>query len=217
MQAVYWIAVGIMCMAPGLGMAQKPHRCQAPPLYTGGMTVGTQNEQLWAVGRYAYDAFNQRLHLGEMGTFNNASFTYNALMLFQEGVLYEIYHHNKTCVKKALQSEFHPMEVPKGAGFVAQVVLGTSSSPGQGLLVNSWWGDMPDKQGNYMVSFTEFGCLPVSAFFKSKNMGWVSVSYFDNVLGVGDPDVFIPPPFCADAKMEANEDGKVTDFFSLFH
>ena len=58
---------------------------------------GTQNEQLWAVGKYAYDAFNQRIHLGEMGTFNNASFTYNALMLFQEvhKPIYTSKHSNK--------------------------------------------------------------------------------------------------------------------------
>ncbi|KAG5261261.1 hypothetical protein AALO_G00301850 [Alosa alosa] len=212
MQATYWITLA-MCLAVGFCSAQKPQHCRSPPLYTGGMTVGTQNEQLWAVGGYAYDAITQRIHLGEVGTYNNKSFTYDALMLFQEEVLYEINHHDKTCVKKALKSDFHPMEVPKAASFLSQVVLGTSSGPGQGLLVNSWRGDMPDKSGNYMLSFTEFGCLPVSALVKTKNMGWMSVSYFNNMLGV-DPNVFIPPPFCKDAKLE---DGEKADFFSIFH
>ncbi|XP_062372856.1 ependymin-like [Sardina pilchardus] len=212
MQATYWISLA-MCLAPAFCFPQKPLPCRSPPLYTGGMTVGTQNDQLWAVGMYAYDGINQRIHVGEIGTYNNKSFTYNALMLFNEEVLYEINDKDKTCVKKALKSDFHPMEVPKGAAFVSQVVLGTSSGPGQGLLVNSWWGDMPDKSGNYMLSFTEFGCLPVSSLVKTKNMGWMSVSYYNNMLGV-DPNVFIPPPFCKDAKLEV---GEKVDFFSIFH
>ncbi|KAL2079135.1 hypothetical protein ACEWY4_024879 [Coilia grayii] len=216
MQAVFWMTVGLLCLAPSCLLAQKPQPCKTPPLYTGAMTVGTQNEQLWAVGRYAYDAINQRIHLGETGKFNNTNFTYDALMLFQESILYEIHRHNQTCVKKALQADFHPMEVPKGAAFVSQVVLGSSSSPAQGLLVNNWWGDMPDKTGNYLVSFTEFGCFPISAFFKSKNMGWVSVSYFNNVVGV-DPEVFVPPPYCKDAKLQENEEGREVTFFSLFN
>ncbi|XP_063042398.1 ependymin-1-like [Engraulis encrasicolus] len=217
MQAAFWVTVGLLCLTTaGLGNAQKPQPCRSPPLFMGGLTVGTQNEKVWAVGRYAYDAVQQRIHLGEMGTYNNKSFTYNALMLFDEGVLYEINHKEQTCVKKPLQSDFHPMAVPKGATFISQVVLGTSSAPGQGLLVNNWWGDMPDKQGNYILTFSEFGCFPVSALAKTKEFGWMSVSYYDNVLGA-EPHWFIPPPFCADAELVESEDGKVTDFFSVFH
>ncbi|XP_063042573.1 ependymin-like [Engraulis encrasicolus] len=217
MQAAFWTTVGLLCLTAGFGSTQKPQPCSSPPLYTGSMTVGTQDEHLWAVGRYSYDVVNQRMHLGETGTLNNKTFTYDALMLYQEGILYEINHHNKTCVKKPLKADFYPMEVPKGAEFVNQVVIGTLSGPGEGLLVNSWWGDMPDKQSKYFLSFTEFGCFPVSAFFKSKSLGgMVSVSYYDNVLGV-DPGVFVPPPFCKDAKLEANKDGKETNYFSFFN
>ncbi|XP_063042572.1 ependymin-1-like isoform X2 [Engraulis encrasicolus] len=213
MQAAFWTTVGLLCLTTaGLGNAQKP---RTPPLYTGSLTVATQNESLWAVGKFAYDAINQRVHLGETGIYNNKSFTYDGLMLFQEGILYEIYYHNKTCVKKPLKADFHPMEVPKGAEFISQVVIGTSSALGEGLLVNSWWGDMPDKQGIYFLSFTEYGCFPVSAFVKSKTTDTFSVSYYDNVVGV-EPDVFVPPPFCKDAKLEVNKDGKEANFFSFF-
>ncbi|KAL2079082.1 hypothetical protein ACEWY4_024826 [Coilia grayii] len=216
MQAVFWMTVGLLCLAPGLSLAQRPRPCRSPLLYTGSLTVATQNEKLWAVGKYAYDAVNQRVHLGEIGHYNNKSFIFDTLFLFDEGVLYEINRHNRTCVKKALQSDFHPMEVPKDAAFVSQVVLGSSSSPGQGLLVNNWWGDIPGTKGHYLVSFTEFGCFPVSALSQTKDFGWVSISYYDNILGA-EPSWFIPPPFCEDATLVENEDGKVTDFFSVFH
>ncbi|XP_063042399.1 ependymin-like [Engraulis encrasicolus] len=216
MQAAFWLTVGLLCLTvEGLAIARKPQPCRSPPLFRGTFTVGSQNEKFGAVGRFAYDALQQRIHLGEMGTYNNKSYTYNTLFLFEESVMYEINDKEQTCVKKALQSDFHPMAVPKGATFVSQVVLGSSSGPGQGLLVNNWWGNVPG-QGNYMVTFSEFGCYPVSSLSQTKEFGWMSVSYFDNVLGA-EPHWFIPPPFCADAELVESEDGKVTDFFSAFH
>jgi len=35
------------------------------------------------------------------------------------------------------------MEVPQDAKLLAQVVLGSSSEPGEGLLVDSWAGEIP--------------------------------------------------------------------------
>ncbi|KAL2079085.1 hypothetical protein ACEWY4_024829 [Coilia grayii] len=221
MQAVFWTTAGLLCLAPGLSSAQRPRPCRSPLLYTGSFTVGTQNENLWAVGNYAYDAVNQRIYLGEVGRYNNNSLIYNVLFLFEEGVVYVINPQNQTCVKMALQSDFHPMEVPKDADFVSQVVLGSNSSPGQGLLVNNWRGDIPFVTDHYLVSFTELGCFPVLMLIQMKdfsypNEEWVSLSYYDNILGA-DPNCFIPPPFCEDATLVENEDGKVTNFFSVFH
>ncbi|KAL2079084.1 hypothetical protein ACEWY4_024828 [Coilia grayii] len=216
MQAVFWMTAGLLCLAPGLSSAQRPRPCRSPLLYTGSFTVGTQNEKLWAVGNYAYDAVNQRIYLGEVGRYNNNSFIYDVLFLFDEGVLYEINRQNQTCVKEALHSDFHPMQVPKDAAFVSQVVLGSNSSLVQGLLVNNWRGYIPGITDHYFVSFTEFGCFPVLMLIQTKDFGWVGLSYYNNILGA-DPNCFIPPPFCEDATLVENEDGKVTNFFSVFH
>lgn len=61
--------------------------------------------------------------------------------------MYEIHEHNRTCKKKPLKADFQPWAIPKDATLVGQFVLGSSSGPGEGLLVNSWTGDLPDKTG----------------------------------------------------------------------
>ncbi|XP_063042895.1 ependymin-1-like [Engraulis encrasicolus] len=113
------------------------------------------------------------------------------------GIDYEINRLNKSCVKRQGPTDFQPLEVPKGAAFMSQVVLGTSSSPGQGVLVNNWREDIPHQ---------------------SEALEFIShlQHYYDNVVGV-DPDVFVPPPFCKDAKLEVNKDGKEANFFSFFN
>ncbi|XP_062372248.1 ependymin-like isoform X2 [Sardina pilchardus] len=214
MLALFWIT-SVMCLAPYCLQAQRPRPCASPPLYMGNLFVSTKEVELWAVANYAYDAFNQRLHLRDTGNFMNKSFSHDVLMLFQEGLRYNINHANQTCVKEALQSDFHPMAVPKSASFLSQVVLGTSSTPGQGLLVNTWWGDVRESEGHYVMSFTELSCLPVSGLFYTEDKRWISVSFYNNFLGIDDPNRFIPPPFCKDAEVERDIHGGVTDFFSI--
>lgn len=56
-------------------------------------------------------------------------------------VMYLIDSKNKTCQKQALTSQFHPMKIPCTSTLLGQVVLGSLSVPGEGLLVNSWAGE----------------------------------------------------------------------------
>lgn len=44
----------------------------------------TQNEKLWTYAQYVYDALGQRIRLKEQGTYENKTFTYDALLLFRE-------------------------------------------------------------------------------------------------------------------------------------
>ncbi|XP_062372857.1 ependymin-1-like [Sardina pilchardus] len=139
-------------------------------------------------------------------------------MLYKEGVMYTIHRHDQTCEKTALSpSSFEPLGVPSDASFMSQIALGTLAYPQQGLLVNVWTGTFPDNSG-YLMSFTDVGCLPVSGFYQQKDRGMMILSYSDNVLGVKDPDVFVPPPFCQSAKLKVNGDGekRAPFFFSVF-
>lgn len=206
--------VVLTCFLAGC-LAQKPHPCSSPPLLSGGLTVSTQNEKLWTYAKYLYDALGQRVRVMELGTFENKSFTYDALLLYREGAMYEINEHDRTCKKKPLKGDFHPMAIPKDASLLGQLVLGSSSEPGQGLLVNLWGGDLPDKAGKFISTVTEFGCVPVSTLYHTEKFGWVVTSFFNNVLGIPDPDQLNPPSFCLDAEMKVEEEEK-TDFFSLF-
>lgn len=64
-----------------------------------------------------------------------------AILVFQ-GVMYQFSYRNRTCIKRPLSVDFQPLEVPKNASLMGQVVLGASSGPGQGVLVNSWAGEV---------------------------------------------------------------------------
>lgn len=64
--------------------------------------------------------------------------------------MYEINDKAKTCQKKPLKAAFEPLKIPDGAKFIGQFVIGSSSGPGEGLLVNSWAGDIP-KGGKALI------------------------------------------------------------------
>lgn len=56
--------------------------------------------------------------------------------------MYEFSYGNRTCFKKPLNVDFQPMSVPRNASLMGQAVLGASSGFGQGVLVNSWAGEL---------------------------------------------------------------------------
>ncbi|KAM6894466.1 ependymin-2-like [Lycodopsis pacificus] len=207
------LLVVLTCLLAGC-LAQEPHPCSSPPLLTGGISVSTQNEKLWVYGRFLYDALGQRIRIMELGTYENKSFTYDALLLYREKTMYEINEHDRTCKKKPLTADFHPMVIPKDASLLGQYVLGSSSGPGEGLLVNTWMGDLPGKAGKFMTTVTEFGCFPISSVYHTSQYGWVVTSLFNNVVGITDPGQLNPPDFCMDEEMRADEEQ--TDFLSLF-
>ncbi|XP_045920115.1 ependymin-2-like [Micropterus dolomieu] len=209
------LLVVLTCVLTGC-LAEKPHPCSSPPLLSGALTMSTQNEKLWAYATYLYDALGQRTRLSEMGTYENKTFTFDILLLFKEGTMYEINEHDRTCKKRPLKADFQPLEVPKNASLLAQVVLGSSSGPGQGLLVNSWMGDLPNNAGKFVTTVTEFGCIPVSTVYHTDQFGWAVISFFNNIIGISDPSLLSPPDFCPSAEMEVDIE-EPANFLSLFN
>lgn len=72
---------------------------------------------------------------------------FELVLVSSQGVMYEIDYSRLSCQKKVLESSFHPTRVPADAVFMGQVILGTMSVPGLGLLTNSWVGEIPEIQG----------------------------------------------------------------------
>ncbi|RVE60190.1 hypothetical protein OJAV_G00178420 [Oryzias javanicus] len=206
------LAVVLACFVVS-GLAEKPRPCMSPPLLTGEFSVYSQDERIGFLGKYLYDALGQRVRLFEMGKFENRTFTADVLLHFREAALYEIDDTKRTCKKSPLKADFHPLRIPKNASLLGQAVVGSSSAPGQGLLVNTWAGDLPDQSGQYMSVITEFGCIPVTTNYKTKEYGWVGTNYFNNVIGITNPDLLEPPAFCADAVMDVEAERR--DYLSL--
>ncbi|MEQ2279996.1 hypothetical protein AMECASPLE_014957 [Ameca splendens] len=137
-------ALLLVCLSAGC-LAQRPQPCTSPPLMTGSLSVSTQNEKLGAFAKYTYDALGQRIRLREFGSYDNKTFHLDVLLLYRKGVMYKISYRNHTCYKKRLNRDFHPLAIPKDASLLGQVVLGSSSGPGQGVLVNTWTGQLQMK------------------------------------------------------------------------
>ncbi|XP_032439549.1 ependymin-like [Xiphophorus hellerii] len=217
MRALLLLLVVVVCLSVGC-LAQRPLPCTSPPLLTGSLSVSTQNEKLGAFAKYTYDALGQRIRLREFGSYDNKTFHLDVLLLYRDGVMYKINYRNQTCCKKRLSRVFHPLAIPQDASLLGQVVLGSSSGPGQGVLVNTWTGQlqMRNKTVKYMSTVTEFGCIPVTTLFHSCRDGWRITSFFDNVIGLSDPQQLIPPRFCDDAKLEEEEGEEPATFYSLF-
>ncbi|XP_060773064.1 ependymin-like 1 [Neoarius graeffei] len=206
----FWLCCALLVFVAGGCLAQKPRPCTSPPLLEGSLSVATQNGGYSIYGKYAYDAILQRIRFGEFVLYKNQTFVKDALLLYNEHVMYLIDSDKKTCQKQKLTSQFHPMKIPYNSTLIGQFVIGSLSAPGEGLLVNSWAGE---NQGQYMLTFTEFGCLPVSALFNRPKPGWIVTNFFNIIRGIKNPSVFIPPPFCQSAKLETGEEA---DFFSAF-
>ncbi|KAM9827815.1 ependymin-like 1 [Neosynchiropus ocellatus] len=203
----------LLCAVVG-GLALKPRRCYSPPLLSGALTVATQNEQVWAYSRYMYDALGQRIRLHEFGVYQNETFTLDVLLLYRESIMFEIDRKAQTCKKRPLQVDFQPLAIPQNASFLGQAVVGGSSGPGQGLLVNTWVGLLPNNAGRYLTTVTEFGCIPVSISYQTPQYGWMVLSYFNNVIGLIDPNELNPPAFCMGDSVQVEE--KPGHFFSAF-
>ncbi|CAJ1086636.1 ependymin-like [Xyrichtys novacula] len=207
----------LVCLSAAC-LAQRPKPCTSPPLLTGGLSVSTQSEKLQAYAKYSYDALGKRIRLSQFGTYDNKTFHLDVLLLYKQGVMYKINTRNQTCCKKQLTMDFHPLEIPEDATLLGEVVLGSSSGWGQGVLVNTWTGEMQLKRGQakYMNTVTEFGCVPVSSLFRTDKTGWILTSFYNNVIGLADPAQFIPPPFCKGVPLEKEDEEEPVSFYSMF-
>ncbi|XP_013878413.1 ependymin [Austrofundulus limnaeus] len=196
-------------------LAQRPQPCYSPPLLSGSLTVVSQSVKLSASVKYTYDALQKRIRLREIGTYGDKPFHFDFLLLYKQGIVYKINNENQTCSKKRLDINFHPLRVPRNASFVGQAVLGSSSGPGEGVLVNTWGGEVHTRNGTakYISTVTEFGCIPITTLYLTPKNEWVVTSFFDNIVGIPNPQYLIPPKFCENAQLEEEEE---PEYFYMF-
>uniref|UniRef100_A0A3Q3XBZ2 Ependymin-like 1 n=1 Tax=Mola mola TaxID=94237 RepID=A0A3Q3XBZ2_MOLML len=126
-------------------------------------------------GKISYDAFGQRMRVRNFGVVGNETFAMDQIMLtLMYNVYYEIDWSKFSCKKKPLDSSFILMQVPKDAKLMGQVFLGSSSSWGMGVLVNTWGGELPNN-ATYSAVFTEVGCVPMTLSAYVPSYGWTMI------------------------------------------
>ncbi|KAK7930117.1 hypothetical protein WMY93_006512 [Mugilogobius chulae] len=192
--------------------AQAPRHCESPPMMSGSFSVMETNGLFNSYGKISYDNFGQKARIQQAGSSNGTNFNMEVLMLFSKKVYYEINWTKFYCKKKALDVSFVPMQVPSDAKLSGQAILGSSSSWGMGVLVNTWYGSLPGN-GTYSTVFTEVGCIPLTYSAYSPTTGFNTLSTFNWVIGNVDPMAYIPPFFCP--QIRADETEAPSNFFQI--
>ncbi|XP_071361353.1 ependymin-like [Trachinotus anak] len=185
-------------------VAQAPKPCVSPPLMSGGLTVMVGDGVYMSTGTISFDTFGQRMRIRSYGLSGNQTFGVDELMLFNQKVYYEIDWSKLSCKKRPLDTSFIPMHVPEDAKLMGQVFMGSSSSWGMGVLVNTWYGYLPNN-GTYSTVFSEIGCIPMTYTSYTPDSGWTTISTFNWVLGNTNPMDYSPPFFCAKSQLEETE------------
>ncbi|XP_041634846.1 ependymin-2-like isoform X2 [Cheilinus undulatus] len=203
----------VLACLPASCLAKKPRPCASPPLMSGEFILSTQNENFWIYSRYLYDALDQRTRVLDFATIDNKTVTTDVLILNKEGVIYEINDRRKTCKKIPLKEDFEPIAVSSDASLLGQFFLGSSSGAREGLLVNTWIGEL-STGGAYLNTVTALGCIPVSLVTQTEQYGWIMVNYFNTIKGIPDPGLLNPPYFCKDASVKT--EAELKDYLSLF-
>lgn len=205
--------LSVLSLALTAAFAQAPKPCVAPALMNGGFTLMGASGLFMSTGTVSYDAYGQRMRVRNYPIVGNQTSSMDQLMLFDQKVYYEIDWNKSSCKKKALDTTFLPMQVPSDAKLMGQVFMGSSSSWGMGVLINSWYGELP-QNGHYSTVFTEIGCIPLTVSSYTPASGWATLSTFNWVLGNTNPMDYSPPSFCAESKLEETET-PVTFFAAL--
>lgn len=207
------LLVSVLQLSLTANPEEKPKPCKSPPLMSGTFSFGTLNEEAWFVAPYEYDALLQRIRISDLGTYQNQSSSYNILLLYSEGVMYEINSTASTCAKKPLKTDLQPLGVPSSAKPTGQFAMGSTAAPGEGLLLNTWAGQAPDIGVKYMVTVTEVGCVPISFIWYTQAYGTIMLSFINTVKGLIDPNVLNPPSFCPGP--EVQPEGPPVDFLAI--
>uniref|UniRef100_A0A665WRF6 Uncharacterized protein n=1 Tax=Echeneis naucrates TaxID=173247 RepID=A0A665WRF6_ECHNA len=79
-----------------------------------------------------------------------------------------------SCKKKVLDTSFIPIQVTLYAKLMGQAYPGSSSSWGMGVLVNTWYGELPHN-GTFTSVFTEIGCIPMTHTGYTPESGWITI------------------------------------------
>lgn len=124
--------------------------------------------------------------------------------LFKQKVMYYFHPKIRTCVKYPLRVPFQPIAVPKNATFISQMLIGSSASSDEGLLVNIW--GLKSNVSYDSLTFTAHGCFPVSKLSDHKEAGWSIETFMNMTLGIRNPNIFQPPAECFKQELNSWEE-----------
>jgi hypothetical protein len=187
-----------LCAAVAVVNAQHPRHCDAPFEFEAHAFQMDPKEQFFRRGHFAYDARNERTALFEEVRNGTDDEAYHTIHLFREHATFRFNLKTKVCTRQALNHRFHRIEIPRNASFVGEAIIGTNAFENSGLLTTHWHHENKDEHWSWYGVYTprEVGCVPVSDEFHDEQVGRVVTNFFDVVLGISDPNIFVPDQSC---------------------
>jgi len=183
--------------------AQHPRHCVAPLEFEAHAFQMAPKEEFFRRGHFAYDARNERTSLFEDEHNGTDHEFYHTIELFRERKAFRFNLKTKVCTVQEIKHRFHRIEVPRNASFVGEAIIGTNAFENSGMLPPTW------APTHYATPWAWFGvsppraagCVPIQDDFHDHNVGRVQTNFFDVVLGISDPNVFIPESSCPRARV----------------
>ncbi|KJE89395.1 ependymin [Capsaspora owczarzaki ATCC 30864] len=195
---MFKVTLAVLALAC-LALAQEHQRCIAPSQFESRIVEVDPSKQFELRGKLVYDAHNQRTAtIEEVVVGSQKPAFYHTITLHQLGAQYNINLQTKECKIQTIPRQWRPFEIPHNSTFYGGVIVGTEAFADSGVEVDLWGGHT-ESGDSWTGAFTSRICIPVSDSVRGDKIGFVHTSFFDTVLGISDPNVFIPPSNCVRA------------------
>jgi len=187
-----------LAMVAVVVVAQHPRHCDTPFEMEANAFQIDPKMQFARRGHIAYDARNERIAIFDEVRNGTSDNFYHDIHLFRERRRYRIDLKAKTCTTEHSEQRFRPWHIPREAEFVGEAYVGTNAFMNSGVLTTHWNHQNKTEKTDWYGVFTDrdIGCVPVMDMFHDPNIGTVHTQFFDVVLGIGDPNIFVPPSIC---------------------
>ncbi|XP_031564127.1 mammalian ependymin-related protein 1-like [Actinia tenebrosa] len=192
--------VGLVAFAM-IASAQRPQPCETPVQWEGNLLQSAPKKMNKTIlAKMSYDAVNERVHIIDEDSRSGKLPSFEYIMLFRERRVYRITYNDKDekiCTAYRFYKPFRPATIPKNYYYATEEYIG-SSLPGAGVLVKVFYGEYErrGRSGGYGISVTTEGCIPVQSWVYTEDYGVINFSFYNVVVGIEDPAMFIPPSNC---------------------
>ncbi|XP_003470134.1 mammalian ependymin-related protein 1 [Cavia porcellus] len=198
-----WVcALGGLCALGTAGFPGTPRPCQAPQQWEGRQVVYQQSSGHNSRALLSYDGPNQRVRvLDERKALIPCKRLFEYILLYKDGVMFQIEQATKQCAKIPLTKTWDPLDIPDNSTFEDQYSIG---GPQEQITVQEWSNRKSARTYETWIGvYTAKDCYPVQETFIHNFSVVLSTRFFDVQLGIKDPSVFTPPSTCQTAQPES--------------
>ncbi|ERE80833.1 mammalian ependymin-related protein 1 isoform X1 [Cricetulus griseus] len=195
-----WALCGL-CGLGTAGSAGTPQPCQAPQQWEGRQVLYQQSSGHNSRALLSYDGINQRVRvLDERKALIPCKRLFEYILLYKDGVMFQIEQATKQCAKISLTEPWDPLDIPQNSTFEDQYSIG---GPQEQITVQEWSDRRTARSYETWIGvYTAKDCYPVQETFIRNYTVVLSTRFFDVQLGIKDPSVFTPPSTCQRAQPE---------------